>query len=233
MSRGPILTIEGLATYLEANQRALEGHEDAICLILYRSELARLIAALQGWEAERKRSHEVCMGTNGRLLDPRDQGREGTGPLVRLMTPQEIDNVFGPITLPAAAAPTPATEPEDREMTEADFREDEELLERMTEDELLAGLEGLWAGGEPPRLGGCVGYLAGPDSEWVCSRCSSITYPSCHLWRQEHAPRPSASVPGGPSCSLGFGIANNTPSTASSTDFPDAVGGGDYRTRKG
>lgn len=151
----PIQEIEHLAGWLQAIQETMGEADDVACVILYRSELAKLVAALRGWEAERKRSHAACL------------------------------------THPVAAAPTPPTEPEDLAW---------EGIDRMTEEELLAGLEGL------------CGPLE-PKGRWVQPRAPK------HYGQGRQGPlgvpQPSASASGRPSCSPSFGLRDSTDDTPS------------------
>lgn len=90
MSRGPTRTIGALAAYLEASQKAVGPADDTACLILYRSELAQVTAALRCWQAERARSRATCFA--------------------KALWCEE----GGDLILPDAAAPTPPTAPEDQ-----------------------------------------------------------------------------------------------------------------------
>lgn len=236
MSRGPTRTIGALAAYLEACQETIGRADDTACLILYRSELAQVTAALRCWQAERARSRATCfakalwceeggdlqvginhqgqpIGTNGRALEPHDRGPEGTGPLIRYVSRDEAKAAG--FILPDVAAPTPPIAPEDQW--------EDWPGETMTEAGLLAGLEGLVGPLETVRgrmpMGGCVGCdvegAGGP--KLVCSWCSSITNSGCPRWRR-CAPPSSAPASAPLSCSPRFGLG------AGNLDTPSTVG---------
>ena len=203
----PTQTIGQLADYLQATQDAIGPAEDVACVILYRSELAKVLAALRSWEALQERSrycgpawtHEgdilkplppfPPVGTNGRLLDPRDRGPEGTGPLTWTMTRLDAQELG--LNPPADAAPKPAIEPEDQ------------FGERITEEELLAGLERMCG---PP-----------PPAEVPVQPRAPKRY-GAPPWRPS-----SVSAPVRP-CSPGFGLSNGMPDTPSSGDAEEPEG---------
>lgn len=108
MSRRPIRDAGKLADLLDAYLLAILPQDQDACVILYRSELALLTIALHGL-AKRQDGQPAPPEIIRRLLDPRDRGTEGTGSLVRLMTPQEIDNVLGPARAAIPDAPSPSS----------------------------------------------------------------------------------------------------------------------------